>query len=237
VAKLNRFTSVIKRKWSVNPNNNLDIIVLAAGAGKMTNCGPRSLLDIKNEKLGQRQVRIIRECYPNANIIYGLGFQADKVIDSLPQNIMFVENMEYESTSQVRTLAMCLRVSLNPCVILIMGDLLFNNEYISDLYAQTSNIIYDTDHFRPQEIGLNSYDDNLATLFAYNLVKKWGQVGFFTGAELYNLRKYVYNKENRTSCMFEALNYIIDNGGKLITKKNNHGFVLEIDGIKDLEKI
>lgn len=235
--KLNRFTAPIKRRWSVNPSNDLDVIVLAAGAGKMSSCGSRSLLDIHNEKLGQRQVRIIKECYPNANIIYGVGFQSDKVIDSLPQNIMFVENTEYENTSQVRTLAMCLRVAINPCVILIMGDLLFDNEYIADMYSATSSIIYDTDHFRQQEIGLNSYDDNLATLFAYNLNKKWGQVGFFTGKELYHLRKYAYNKDHKQTCMFEALNHIVDNDGRLITKKNNHGLVVEIDSIKDLEKI
>lgn len=232
-----RFTAQVKRKWAVNPNDNLDVIILAAGFGKMKTHGSRSLLDIKSEKLGQRQVRIIRECYPNANIIYGVGFQADKVIDSLPQNIRFIENTEYETTSPIRTLSLCLRAALNPNVLLIMGDLVFNNEYVADLFTPSSRIVCDSNSFKQQEIGVNSFEDNLATLFAFNLPKKWGQVGFFTHQELFLLKKFVHNREHSQCCMFESLNYIIDNGGQIFTKHNDHGSVLEIDSVKDTERL
>ena len=234
--KYNRFSTTAKRTWVVNPDSNLDIIILAAGAGKMKTHGARALLDIKNEKLGQRQIRILRECYPNSNIIYGAGFQAEKVIESLPQNICFIENIEHQETSQVRTLSLCLRASLKPNILLVMGDLIFDNAFISNMISTESMVMFDQKNFKSQEVGLNSFDENIATWFAYNLNKKWAQIAFLTSTELYLIKKFVHNKDNNKACLFESLNYIIDNGGRLNTKENLNGFVLEIDTAKELEK-
>ena len=71
----------VKSIKTTKENNNLSIVIPIAGAGSKTKSfGPKSLLNIRGTALIERQLNIIYDVYPTAEVILVVGFEYQKII-------------------------------------------------------------------------------------------------------------------------------------------------------------
>ena len=89
---------------------------------------------------------------------------------------------------------------------------------------------------RKSEVGV-IVGENGVTNFSFGLDDKWAQIACLTGKELDIFKQISTKEQTRQWFGYEALNYIIENGGKIdyVTPKSMK--IFEIDTPKDLEKI
>ena len=122
-------------------NEKHSIIIPAAGMGyRMRSYGPKPLIRINQEKtIVQNQIEIIKNNFVNPEIILVCGFEADKVMKNTPTDIIKIENESYEKTNVLRSIGMGLRAATSERVLIVYGDLVFNDEAIKNLKLETCN--------------------------------------------------------------------------------------------------
>lgn len=216
---------------------NLTVIIPAAGIGRrMKSYAPKCLIKIHNEKLIERQIRIINDIYPNSEIIVTIGYKANKIYSNLPQDVRAVENVLYESTNVAHSIGLGLRAATTDNVLIIYGDLVFNHNAIDNITENKSQVITDNnDLMDDDEVGL-VIENNVVKHFSFGLNKKWSHIAYFTDKELSVFRQLTWNKENRKLYTFEIMNKMIDCGCNISSFIPEKGKVIEIDNSKDITK-
>jgi choline kinase len=215
----------------------LTIIIPAAGEGsRMKTYGPKSLINIaKNLTIIEYQISLLKDRFPHATIILVSGYESLKVMDKTPSGIVHIENINFSTTNNLKSVAIGLRASITNHVLIINGDLVFNNDAISYNFNTDSVVLIDDSNtMTDNEVGCtinNKYLENIM----YELPNKWAQIAYFTADELRLLKKIAYNPLNEQLFMFEAINKIIDCGGKILAASPENIKVNDIDCSKDLE--
>ncbi len=235
-AKKTRFVIPAKQ---TKTNDELAIIIPAAGAGyRMKSHGPKCLLKFRESNILNRQIGSIRGYYPNAEIIVVVGFQADSVYREIrSDNIRFVENERYEETNVAHSISLGVRAATEDNLIIIYGDLLFNNVTIKNLVHDTSCAVVDsTGHMDGDEIGLTITDDEFISHFAYSLTTKWGQILYINYRDRETFKNIVCDRSNEKLFGFEILNELLDNDIRIKAIGHPQSIIVDIDDIKDLEK-
>ena len=114
--------------------------------------------------------------------------------------------------------------------------MVFNKKLIGGLCDDKSKILIDKrGMFRKNEVGV-AYNGSEVTNFSYGLNDKWGQVAYITGKELELFERVAFNQDHERWFGYEALNFIINNGGKLIPIAQDGAKVVEVDSVKDIEQ-
>ena len=72
---------------------------------------------------------------------------------------------------------------------------------------------------------------------SFGLEKKWAQITYLTGKELDIFREVCLKSETSQWLGYEALNYVLEKGGKIESVNPRSLKIFEIDFAKDLEKI
>lgn len=229
-----------------NRPHNLSIIIPAAGAGRrMKSHGPKPLIELPasgspgrgHETVIGRQIRVLREVFPGAEIVVVVGHEAERVIRSLPAGVKVVENELYADTNVIRSVGMGLRVASHGSVLVVYGDLVFNAQAVGWASRCGSAVLADSRGLIDRdEVGLTAVDGKV-THFSYGLLTKWAQVAYLTGRELEIFRKIAWNTDRRRSLGFEALNELIEGGGHLRVAEPAGMWIAEIDCTKDIEKV
>ena len=214
------------------------IIIPAAGIGtRMRSYGPKSLLKLTETlDIITNQINIINNIFLNKEIILVVGFEGTKVMNKTPNDIIKIENERYEETNIVRSIGMGLRAATTDNVIIIHGDLVFDQAFLTQcVFDNHSTIVIDRPDGRmgKDEVGCTVLHDRIEH-FCYNLLPKWAQVSFFVKRELKLLQGIAWNKEKERLFSFEALNEIITKGGRLCPLFIKRGNVIDIDSSKDL---
>lgn len=219
-------------------NENISIIIPAAGIGKrMKLGGAKSLIDINQyENIINRQLRILKKRFTNAEYVLVVGFEADKVIKNTPNEIIKVENERYETTNVVRSI----NIGLNACtknnVLIVYGDLIFD-ENILDSFVPSSSQVFVTSfscEANNEEVGCTYSNKNMRLENIYwDLPNKWSQIIYLQGYELELFKKLASNRDNEKLYGFELINFIIDRGGRfdIFASKS---ICFDIDCNKDL---
>lgn len=226
----NKITTTTKK----NPVNQLSIIIPAAGLGKrMKAFGPKALIEVRGRTIIERQLELIGQAYPQAEIIVVAGFMGDKLMNALPTTILKVENENYEQTNVVRSIGIGLRVARSEMVGIIMGDLVFNHAALPQI--QESTLIVDKGGLmHSEEVGI-TIQDGRAEILMYDLNPKWAQIGFFTGLELKLLKQFCWNPDKYNLFGFEAINEGILKKGKFKAVGPEGIKIVDVDSVKDLE--
>jgi len=216
----------------------IDIIIPAAGLGKrMKSYGPKPLIKIKNDiTILDNQLRLLKKSVPISNIILVCGFQADVLMRNTPSNIIKIENEDYENNNVVRSIGIGLRACMND-VMVVYGDLVFNDYCISAIDFNKSSMLACDNIMDDQEVGCTVNNRGFVENMMYELDKKWGQITFFKGRELGMLKEVCWSPENNNIFGFEAINKIIDKGGKFLYCQHDKAKVIDIDTSKDLERV
>lgn len=216
---------------------DISIIIPAAGMGRrMNSYGPKSLIELPGgQNVISRQLGLIREAYPKAEIIVVLGFGCDRILRYLPPDVKVVENEKYADTNVARSIAMGLRVASHKHVLIIYGDLVFNAETIAGLVGvKSAGVIDRSGQLSVDEVGVMVCDGKI-TNFEYELPDKWAQILFLTGLELELFRKFSSSRERRKWFGYEILNRIIDHGGSFKAVEPKEMRIAEIDFSRDIE--
>lgn len=215
----------------------ISIIIAAAGAGKkMRSIGPQALMQVKGQALIDRQLALIKEAYPKAEIIVGVGHDAVRLMNYLPDYVLKVENEKYEETGVARTIGMCLRVARGDLVCIIHGDLIFNKPALVQNISESTIVLDRIDGFlnKEEDVGCtheNGYVENLMP----ELKHKWAQITFLLGKELKTFKQLCWNAEKFKLFDWEIVNEIISKGGKFRAVCPTGIKAIDVDINKDLD--
>lgn len=227
--------NVAKIYRGVSSKDEYSIIIPGAGLGqRMKSYGPKPLIEIKkNLTILDNQLNIINKSFPKKQIVLVGGFESKILFDKSPRNLVKVENERFENTNVVRSLALGLRAAINKRVLIIYGDLIFNQEIFNAIKLDNSGIFLST-RMKNEEVGCTLHND-FAQNFLPDIKNKWAQIVFLKGKELELFRDFCFNKNNEVCFGFEALNHIINNRGKLKIIKSVE--CADIDSSKDFKII
>jgi len=216
----------------------IDVLIPAAGLGRrMKSYGPKPLIEIGNTNILQHQLSILKRCEHISikNTILVCGFEANKLMNNSPEDIIKIENENYMTTNVVRSIGMGLRATTQE-VLIIYGDLIFNVACIDAINLNRSCLVVG-DTMTDEEVGCivnkRDYVENLM----YDLPTKWCQIAFFAGKELKLLKKHCWNSLHFNFLGFEIINKIIEDGGKFKACTNNNVKAIDIDTFKDLDRV
>ena len=214
-------------------NEGISVIVLCGNMGyRMKSYGPKALLAFSDGSLLiDRLLENVSTCFPNSEIVVGVGFEADKVMARLPQGIHAVENQLYEETNDLEQVRLCLNVCTKNNIIIINGDIIFNNIALDKLTKHGSSVVVSKD-MGENEIGVTVVDDRV-TIFAYDLPLKWCNIVYLTGKELVTFKKICKDRDRGKWYVFEALNQIVEKGGKIHVSHPKHMELNRIEKLKD----
>ena len=222
-------TEVIRRK------KGLSIIIPAAGTGsRMKSYGPKPLIKIGNQSIISRQIDILKKSFYCPEIVVVSGYESCKVMNSLPRNIVNVENENYDNTNVSRSLALGLRACTRDKVLVVYGDLLFNAETFKNVNLSSSSLFIDKSGFMTKdEVGCNISNKKIQYLIP-DIENKWAQIMYLKGAELDIFSKNVFDRDNDRKFGFEIINRCIEFGAKFDIITPNNMRVTDIDTSKDL---
>lgn len=228
-----------KATRNVYPTNTqktkYSIIIPAAGlSNRMKSYGPQSLIKIGRYTLLQRQLQWIKKNFPINEIILIGGFEADKLFDNTPNNIIKIENERYTETNATRSIALGLRATTTNNIVIISGDLYFKN--ISVTWPKNSCLITCDKLMPKEEVGC-IVTDGLVTNIMYDLPQKWAQIAYFEGKTLDIFKQLCYNRNNEKKYLFEIINEIIDRGHSISCLTPVNFWCIDIDSITDLRAI
>ncbi len=216
----------------------VSVIIPAAGEGiRMKSYGVKALIQLKPHlTILDHQLKLIDKCLNNVvETVLVTGFQANKVMNIAPQNIIKVENERYTHTNVVRSIGIGLRAITTDHVLIIYGDLVFNKQTLKlPINENTSFMVIDNSNtMSDREIGCTIYKDRIKHL-SYGLQDKWAQILFLTGRELKLMQQICWNYNKERMFAFEAINEIISKGGKFKAISPNKMAVTDVDCSKDI---
>lgn len=227
------------KKTNPGRSSELSVIIPSAGIGRrMKDKNPKALSIIHGSTLVERQVNAVWTQFPKAEIFIVVGYQADKVRDSLKDYpIRFIYNPIYESTNVAFSIGLAMQASTSHQALIIYGDLFFNKEAISHISDGNSKILVDTARtFNQDEVGFVTDEKEMVTNLSYGLARKWAQITYLTGAELDLFKNICYNEDRVRWFGYEAINETIENGGLFETQEVSSSYVVDIDTQQDLQK-
>lgn len=227
----NRHTTHIKD----HARDGITFVILSAGVGnRMRSYGPKCLFKTSDETILDKQLKIINSSFSNVETILVVGFEANKIIKKIPDDIRIVENQLYQTTNSAESLRLAINNSIGDKIFFIHGDLIFNRETFKDLDFSKSFIVVDSkNQIAEDEVGITIVN-NKATFFSYGLNTKWCHMAFIRGKEL-SILKSIYSKKGKDKMYtFEILNMIIEKKGSLVAIEPKHMDIKEIDSFKDL---
>jgi len=220
--------------------SRLNVIIPAAGIGKrMKSRGPKGLLPVHHGmSILEVEIRTILKVYPHADIVIVGGFEYQKIRNALWGNfpIRIVHNDQYKTTNVTQSIAVGLEASLPGPLLIIHGDLIFNTNTIKGLAGKQSSLLVVENQLDPDEVGIGHHNGIVTTL-SYALATKWGQMAYLQNKELDLFRAAVWNyKISNQWFLYEALNHVIDKGGRFVAYQPTHAKIVEIDRYTDLTK-
>ncbi len=224
-----------KHKIKAEKHDSITVIIPAAGEGRrMKSYGPKPLIQLTKGTILDRQVKLIDKVLGPVDFIIVAGFECDKLMDSCPERFIKVENENYSITNVSRSLSIALRSVSADRVLIIYGDLVFNEEALLKMDFSTSCTSAGIDHDRNNEVGCILDANNNIVNMMYDLDMKWNQMIYLQGRELEIFKKECQDRKNKKKFGFEIINSVIDSGGKIKCIVDKSIKVVDIDTSKDL---
>jgi len=234
----NLTSSCIAPTRPVKHQEPITIIILAANIGYgMKSYGPRSLLTINDQTFLDYQTSIIKQVFPNSDIILVTGFMADRVIKKCPSTIRIVENQLFETTNEIEQLRLALNCTLTNSVLILKDNIVFNTDTLKTLALQESCIIYDNNNqLDSSDMGVRIIDE-YATFFSYDIPIKWCHIIHLKDKEFKMIKTFCNNRNNSRLYLFEALNIMLNKIEKIKAIQPIGMEITKINSSKDLERI
>lgn len=211
------------------------IVIPAAGIGRrMKIYGPKSLIKIQDEKtIISRSLEYIDKSFKQYEIIVVGGYQINKLREELRDDVKIKFNPDYETKNVADSLRIGIEEATTDKVLVIYGDLIFNEECINLPFRKESAIVI-CNSMQKHEVGCIVENNYLQHIF-YQLPNKWAQIAYFTGKELELMKKLINDKKTKMWFGFEVINEILTLGGKFKVFTPEKGKAIDIDSSYDLK--
>ena len=235
-------TTMVKRSTVHQQKDfsDLSVIIPAAGMGhRMKSYGPKALISAnKTETIIEKQIKTIWKTYPGCEIFIVVGFNSEKIKEKLKGfPVRFIENPVHETTNVLYSLGIAAQASINKKMMIVYGDLIFNQAAIKNLVGDVSGVVVDSKGMMDKrEVGV-VVSNNMVMNLAFGLEQKWCQIAFLTGKELSIFKEISTMKENSQWFGYEAMNKVLEMSGRLHAFSQKGIKIVEIDVVKDLNKI
>ena len=212
------------------------IIIPAAGQGiRMKSYGAKPLIKLTPDlNIIQNQLNIIASKFTNYEVVLIVGFQAYRVISQTPHDIIKIENERFAETNVCKSIGMGLRAATTNRVMIIYGDVVMNKNTFDTKFNKGSSLIIDSDTMTNNEVGCTINESKYIEQLSHDSPNKWAQIGFFVDKELEMLKKICWNPDNERHYGFEAINEIINMGGKFRAVSPPGIKVNDVDCSKDI---
>lgn len=176
---------------------------------KKLSLGAKPLLKMANgETLIQHQVNIIRQEFPDSEIILTVGFETDKVIKHV-RGVRIIENQNFKSTNS-EDIRLALNAMSGEEVLYVSGDLIFNNSSLGIINGHSSILIDSKSTKNIDDVGATIVDEHV-TMLSYGIPSpKWGRMAFFTKRDADLVRNIMNSKRSNKKMFFEIINELID---------------------------
>lgn len=217
---------------------SLAVVIPAAGAARrMRSYGPRSLLSLPDGRtIVRRQIDMVRQAYPGAEILVVVGHEAEKVVRHLPAGVRVVENEHHEDTGPARSIALGLRATAADACLVVYGDLVFTRSAVEGLPTDRSGVLVDSSGLlSAEEVGLTT-DGGVVTHFDYGLSVKWCHIAVLTGRELHLFKSIGSQAAHRRKLGFEVMNEVVDRGGVFYAHEPESMKLVDVDTTKDMKR-
>jgi NDP-sugar pyrophosphorylase family protein len=222
-------------------NEPVDVIIPAATLKrKISQLGPVSLFKLGSGKtLIEDKVYKIKKVFGRADFYYVGGEQIDKIAPTnFPAHIRLLENELHEQTGTARSMEIASRVTKAPRVLIVYGDLYFDQSIISALVAlnkEDCSYVLSGENQGDKKIGVHSIDKVVTNLY-YDIEHRWLQIAYLTGKELDIFKKVSANPLNRPLLGFEIINQIIQEGG-ILKELFVKGYIFDVSKLEDIKRL
>lgn len=188
-----------------------DLSIVIPYAGNFKQFGNKHELRFDDGRtIIRRQLDIISQVYPEAEVVLVLGYEVESIEPFLPDSVRVVENENYMETGNSRSIAMGLRITRSKRVLVLYGDLFFGPVFLRETVGSGSTVYYTRKH--QEGVGLTVEGDRLVRL-DYGLTNQWTRTFALEGRELDAYRRLGNTKERRSHMAFEMINEITEAGG------------------------
>lgn len=228
-----------KRVFKNHSKNPMSVIIPAAGMGhRMKSYGPKALINLyEDTTIIERQIEIIWSVYPKCDIFIVIGFEADKVRERLKNYpVRFIHNPIHAETNVLYSISLALQACISDEILICYGDLVFNEATIKGLRGSSCAIVDKKGMMKKDEVGL-ILNEKKITNFSFGLDLKWCHIAYLKEKELSLFKTISLSGSSSQWFGYEALNYILDNGGTMMCYSSPGMKIFEVDSAKDLEKI
>lgn len=221
--------------------HNLSVIIPCAGIGRRNKTfGPKCLFELnKKETILDRQIKVILEVFPKADITIITGFEHKSVYNHLNNKkykVRIVYNNEYEYTNVAYSIGLGMQANYNDNVLVVYGDVLFNKQAIVNLTLGSSKMLVDSKgNFDKQNVGVIISDGCITNIY-HGLETKWGQIFFLNYETSKEFQNIALKNESYKKFSYEILNDMIDKGYTFEPLENKDSQLIEIDNFANLEK-
>lgn len=221
--------------------SDISIIIPAAKYGRnLKGYGNKSLLKTGNITLIEKQLNIIQNVYPKADVVIIInddGCKIRKIVHTNYPHVRFVYNPNISETNILYSIGLGLYNILHNRLIIIPGDIVFDIDTIKDITHGNSKTLIDTQHnISKHKVGIITIN-NLVSNYCYDIPTKWGQIIYLANNELKLFESIATNKDFANKYFHEGLNQIIEKGGKIYGFTPPSYFLLEIDTPQDIERL
>ena len=207
-------------------------VLLHAGPGKgMRELGPRACLKLDGEPLVARQVRVLRESVPGAEVVVVVGCDAQRVLRAVPAGVRVVENERWAETGTLRSACLGLRAAPGDAVV-VYGDLLFDHAAALDLDRPGSVVLVDGGE---GGVGVNEARGRV-THMDYGRPNRWAQMVRLAAQAAAALVRCGEPEAARPLLLHEGLNRLADQGVALRAARCS-GRADEIDTPADYRRL
>lgn len=214
----------------------LSVVIPAAANGRCTSvAGHKSLFPIGNETIIQRQVRLLRDRFPEAEILVTVGYRREEFIGHLPKDVRLICNTEYNESFVTKSIGMALDVAKFPNTLICYGDLVFSNSIVSQLDIRNdSMVVAEQGTGRSSDVGVVN-DGYCATNFAFGLPDRWCQFAYLCERGTRLFRNLIEQPNGTQLFTHEILNRMVDQGFRIRLQFAQPNSFFDIDTQQDYE--
>lgn len=245
--KQHYLTSVKNKKIKNTQKKDNDlytIILICDNPGyRMKSYGPTCLIDlIKNKKLLDLQVDVIKKIFDNFEIIICAGFDVDKISKYVRSkykdiNIRIVENQLFENTGPCESIRLAINNTNNNKIFILDGGLIFEKNIFNHFNFDISSILLEEYPCENLEIGANINENKQVEHLSFGGHKIWSEILYLNNEMIIeSLRKIINSAEYKRKFIFEALNELLKTNNKL-SYHINKTKINKISNIKTYHKI
>ncbi len=200
-------------------SKDLPLTVIIPAAGKGVRRQSASLEQLPNgESLINYQLKTVRRAYKNCDIIVVIGHERRNILDTITESVRIVENENYLHTNTARSVQLALQICPQiGNILLIHGDVFFNEEAIKHLFGGMSCLVLDDLELQNENaVGIIQQNDRILQC-TYKDFPKWGHIAYFDNKEAKILNSLLKTDLYEHCFSEELINKIIDEGGEFTT--------------------